>query len=364
MRFMRAWICSLVMAATLLGWAQEPHADTSPESGQPATWQLEAWDPPLDYRSPSRRIDYTPLARAARKWTVCAAYPHLKDSYWLSVNYGMVDEARRLGVALRVVEAGGYPNVERQRAQVRECVAAGADVLVLGTVSFSGLSDLVVDLAENIPVVAAVNDIADDGISAKAGVSWIELGKRTGELLAGLHPQGTGSAKVAWFPGPYGAGWTAFVEQGFSAAVAGSAVDVVVTKWGDTGTEIQLNLIEEALEAHPDIDYIVGSAVTAEAAVSILRSKGLTGRIKVVADYFTHGVFRGVKRGKIVAAPTDFPVLQGRLAIDQAVRALEGKLQVVHAGPAIVMVTPDNIDRVGTENSLAPAWFAPVFSVE
>jgi periplasmic protein TorT len=352
---LRALIGMLAMAAAGLGAAQQASAET---------WRLETWDPPFDYTRPSRVIDYAPLERASRKWTICAAYPHLKDSYWLSVNYGMVDEARRLGVALNVVEAGGYPNLERQRAQVRDCVAAGADVLVLGTVSFSGLSDLVTEVAQAIPVVAAVNDIADDGISAKSGVSWIELGRRTGELLAGLHPKGTAPVNVAWFPGPRGAGWTAFVEEGFNRAVAGSAVDVVVTKWGDTGTEIQLNLIEEAIEEHPDIDYIVGSAVTAEAAVSILRAKGLSEDIRVVADYFTHGVFRGVKRGKIVAAPTDFPVLQGRLAIDQAVRALEGTLDVVHAGPAIVMVTPDNINEVGTEESLAPAWFSPVFTLE
>jgi protein TorT len=354
---LRAWMGMLAVAvsAAALGAAQGLRADS---------WRLETWDPPFDFTRPSRVIEYAPLERASRKWTICAAYPHLKDSYWLSVNYGMVDEARRLGVALNVVEAGGYPNLERQRAQVRDCVAAGADVLVVGTVSFSGLSDLVTEVAKDIPVVAAVNDIADDGISAKSGVSWVELGRRTGELLAGLHPKGTDPVSVAWFPGPQGAGWTAFVEEGFSRAVAGSAVDVVVTKWGDTGTEIQLNLIEEALDEHPDIDYIVGSAVTAEAAVSILRAKGLSDRVRVVADYFTHGVFRGVKRGKIVAAPTDFPVLQGRLAIDQAVRALEGTLDVVHAGPAIVMVTPDNIDEVGTEGSLAPAWFSPVFTVE
>ena len=352
---LRVWIGLFVMAAAVLVEAKAGHTDS---------WRLESWNPPFDFRNPPRTIEHTPLERASRKWTICAAYPHLKDSYWLSVNYGMVDEARRLGVALNVVEAGGYPNLERQRAQVRQCVAAGADVLVLGTVSFSGLSDLVVELAEHVPVVAAVNDIADDGISAKAGVSWVELGKRTGELLAGLHPKGTEPVKVAWFPGPQGAGWTAFVEEGFSQAVSDSAVEVVVTKWGDTGTEIQLNLIEEALEERPDIDYIVGSAVTAEAAVSILRAKGLTGQIGVVADYFTHGVFRGVKRGKIIAAPTDFPVLQGRLAIDQAVRILEGTLTVAHAGPAIVMVTPDNIDEVGNEESLAPASFSPVFTLE
>ena len=300
---------------------------------EPAPWQLERWTPPFDYRSPSEVIDYQPLDAASRKWRLCASYPHLKDSYWLSVNYGMVEEAQRLGVAFKLVEAGGYPNLERQRSQIEDCVASGADALIVGAVSFEGLSDTIEEIARDIPVVAAVNDIADRGISAKSGVSWVALGARTGELLARLHPAGSPPVKVAWFPGPAGAGWVAFVEEGFRGAIADSAIDVVLTKWGDTGKEIQLILIEEALEERPDIDYIVGSAVTAEAAVSILRARGLTDRIKVVADYFTHAVFRGIKRQRILAAPTDFPVLQGRLAVDQAVRILDGKLTVPHAGP-------------------------------
>ena len=66
----------------------------------------------------------------------CASYPHLKDSYWLSVNYGMVEEARRLGIALTVVEAGGYPNLARQIEQIKQCTAAGkVDILLVGTIS-------------------------------------------------------------------------------------------------------------------------------------------------------------------------------------------------------------------------------------
>ncbi len=139
-----------------------------------STWLLETWSTPYDYQSPSTTIRYAPLAAASRKWRICAAYPHLKDSYWLSVNYGMVEEARRLGVALRVVEAGGYPNLARQIEQVRDCTADGAaDILVLGTVSFEGLTETVLEVAERIPVVSVVNDIADPGISTK--VSALEL---------------------------------------------------------------------------------------------------------------------------------------------------------------------------------------------
>jgi protein TorT len=349
----REFACATALAVGLLGMADAALA-----------WTLDAWDPPFSYDSPKTVREYAPVERANRPWRLCASYPHLKDSYWLSVNYGMVEEAERLGVALRVVEAGGYPNLERQRRQIEDCVAEGADALIVGTVSYDGLSDLVERLAARMPVVAAVNDIDNRGIAAKSGVSWVDMGYAIGAYFAAMHPKGSAPVRVAWFPGPRGAGWVGFVERGFQAAMAESSAEIVVTKWGDTGTEIQLLLIEEALEGHPDIDYIIGSAVTAEAAVSVLRARGLTGRIGVLADYFTHAVYRGIKRGKIIAAPTDSAVIQGRLAVDQAVRSLQGDLTVPHAGPRITIVDAATIDRFDLESSLAPAWFSPTFVVE
>ena len=326
-------------------------------------WELEVWSEPFDFQSPSHRVLYEPIRQASRKWRICASYPHLKDSYWLSVNYGMVEEARRLGVALRVVEAGGYPNLERQIAQITDC-AAQADILALGAVSFDGLTETVTAIAERIPVIAVVNDIADPGISAKAAVSWITMGRRIGEHLAALHPRGSPPVTVAWFPGPRESQWAYFVEEGFSEALAESSAEIVVRKWGDTGREIQLLLVEEALEEHPEVDYIVGSAVTAGAAVSVLRARGLTGRIKVLADYFTHAVYRGIKRERILAAPTDFPTLQGRLGVEMAVRVLENRLDFPHAGPLIKLVDQRFLQELGPGDSLAPASFAPTFIVE
>jgi protein TorT len=327
------------------------------------SWSVDAWSPPFDYAGKPARVEYQPLEHAAKPWRICASYPHLKDSYWLSVNYGMVEQARRLRIALHVVEAGGYPNLERQIGQVREC-AKHADALVLGTVSYNGLTATIREIAAQMPVIAAVNDVNDDGITAKAGVSWIGMGAAVGRYFAERHPKGSPPVKVAWFPGPQGAGWVTFVEAGFRPAIADSAADIVAVKWGDTGFEVQLLLIEEVLEEHPDIDYIIGSAVTADAAVSLLRAKGLTGRIEILSDYFTHGTFRAIKRGKVLAAPTDSPVLQGRIAIDQAVRALEGSLTIIHAGPSIEVVDRSSIDKVRIEESLAPAWFKPTFDVE
>ncbi|MGE0239916.1 MAG: TMAO reductase system periplasmic protein TorT [Parvibaculaceae bacterium] len=338
-------------------------AAAMPPAAAQETWPVDKWTPPFDYGGEAQAYSYAPLDVATRPWRICASYPHLKDSYWLSVNYGMVEQARRLNVRLKVVEAGGYPNLERQKSQIAEC-AGTADALIVGTVSFDGLTPLIRKLAQRMPVIAAVNDVNDAGITAKSGVSWIAMGKAIGDYFARLHPKGQRPVKVVWFPGPRGAGWVAFVEQGFRAAVAASSADIVAVKWGDTGFEAQLLLLEEVLEEHPDIDYVIGSAVTADAAVSLFRARGLSGRVGILADYFTHSTYRAIKRGKVIAAPTDSPVLQGKIALDQAVRALEGSLAVRHVGPQIEIVDQASLAEIDIDQSLAPASFVPVFEVK
>lgn len=328
------------------------------------TWPLDVRAVPFDYSSPAIATDYQPLDKAARKWRICVAYPHLKDAYWLGVNYGMVQEATQLGVAFRLVEAGGYPNLERQIAQIKACIASGADALIVGTVSMDGLTPTLVEIARSIPVIAAVNDIADAGITAKSGVSWREMGRAAAEVIAQSHPKGSAAVRLAWFPGTKGAGWVRFVEEGFRDGLADSSAEIIAVKYGDTGREIQLNLVEEVLDAFPDIDYLVGSGPMAEAAVSILRERGLADRIGIVSDYMTPAVLRGIKRGKILAAPDDFPVMQGKLAIEQAVRALQGSLTVRHAGPRIKTITAANVAMMDQDGTVAPASFIPVFDLK
>lgn len=329
-----------------------------------AAWDLVAWDPPFNYQGSIRSLAYEPITETSSAWRLCVTYPHLKDPYWLSVNYGMVEEVKRLGINMTVLEAGGYPQLSTQIQQLKHCEQAASDAILVGTVSFNGLSPSIRRIAQTIPVIAAVNDIENIGISAKAGVSWYSMGQKVGAYLAQRHPtKGTKEAKVAWFPGPKESGWVQFIDAGFRDAIKGSGVSIVAVKWGDTGKEIQRNLVQEVLEESSDFDYIVGTALTADAAVSELLNRKLRGEINIISTYFTHNVFRGIKRGHILAAPTDSPVLQGRLAVDQAVRILEGQLTEPHLSPRILMIDQQNVSQFNTTDSLAPASFWPTYEV-
>jgi len=109
-------------------------------------------------------------------------------------------------------------------------------------------------------------------------------------------------------------------------------------------------------------DYI--SLSNFEAAQGLIRERGLRGKVDLLAFYMTPGVYTGIKRGFILAAPADSMVVQGRIAIDQAVRILEGKEYVKHVGPKIFVVDPQNINDVSRENILPPEGYKPVFSVK
>ena len=40
-------------------------------------------------------VDYVPLEQAAEPWNICVLFPHMKDSFWVAVAYGIVEEATR-----------------------------------------------------------------------------------------------------------------------------------------------------------------------------------------------------------------------------------------------------------------------------
>lgn len=321
-------------------------------------------EPPFAADGKSVDVTYVPLDKASKPWNICVSFPHMKDAYWLGVDYGVAEEAKRLGVKMNLFEAGGYTELDKQISQIEDCVAAGAQAVVIGAISADGLNNLVSEIhKKNIPVIDVINGISSPDISAKSLVSFYTMGSEAGAYLAKKHPAGSEEVEVGWFPGPAGAGWVSAANQGFLDAVKGSAVKVLEPKFGDTGKEVQLKLVEDALQANPNIRYIAGTAVTAEAAQGVIRERGLQGKVDLLSFYMTPGVYEGIKRGFILASPADSMVIQGRIAVDQAVRILEGKDYIKHVGPKIFVVDPSNIKDVSPTNILPPDGYKPVFNV-
>ena len=96
-------------------------------------------------------------------------------------------------------------------------------------------------------------------------------------------------------------------------------------KFGDLGVAVQLGLIENALEAYPDMNVIWGCAPAAEAAIGAAAQAGKKGRAHHVLRRKS-GDAQALQKGEILGFATQYPVMQGRIAIDTAVRVLKRKI--------------------------------------
>jgi ABC-type sugar transport system, periplasmic component len=368
-RFPAYLITSTALALSLAACGTSSSTEATPDGATTEPTAAKSWAPVkvdvwADFAMDSERskADYTPLTKAEKAWNICVSVPHMKDAYWLGFNYGVAEQAREEGVNMTMVEAGGYENLAKQIQQIEDC-AQNADALVIGAISYDGLNSTVDRLAaDGKPVIDVVNGMSSDKITAKSLVSFSDLAAITADWV--IKDSKGQPVKVAWFPGPSGAGWAEDGEKGFKAKLAGSQVQIVETKWGDTGKDAQSRLIEDVLAAHPDINYIIGTAVTAEAAGPILRDRSLGDKIRVAGYYFTPGTYTGIQRDTVQAAPSDSTVLQGRIGIDQAVRALEKKEFMKHVGPELVMVTKDTLSAFDLTTTLAPEGWSPTFQVK
>ncbi len=331
--------------------------------------KVDVWVPPFNIERKRVQRLYVPLDKAQKPWNICLSIPHLKDAYWLAVNYAAVDEARRLGVNLNIYQAGGYNRLELQRKQVKQCLQDGVDGLILSAISANGLNDLIKTAKEmGVPVVDLVNGIDSPDISARDAIDFYDAGYQTGLYLKKLNSDTKRKIRVAWFPGPQGAAWSAAGDEGFKAALEGSNIKIVASRMGDTGKTVQAGLIKEVLQqlgsnVADKLDYIVGTTVTAEAAVGIVRKRGLQDEVRIISYYYGPGVHKGIQRGTIVAAATDSQAVQARMAVDTMVRILEGHSYYRQAGPIVQMIDRERIQFWDETTTLAPRGFRPIFSV-
>ncbi|MFD1210494.1 TMAO reductase system periplasmic protein TorT [Arthrobacter sp. GCM10027362] len=313
---------------------------------------------------------YTPLpAGSAEGKTICALVPHVKDPYWLGIDEALVSEAKRSGASLQVYEAGGYTEISKQIDQLSNCVAGGADAVLIGAVSNEALNNKIDEItAQGIPVIDMINGVTTTSVSGRALFDYCTLGGNLGKHLKEVGEP----VKAVWFPGPAGVGSLEQLMSCFKEQTAGSDVELLGVQYGDTGKDAQLDLVENALEAYPQMNYILGSATTVDAATGPLTERGLKDKIKTASYYFTPEVASLLKSGGATCSSAGNDLILAKVALDMAARTLTGEPLVGggHIGtPANVICGPaagkkwNNLDQLIRELNLPSEGFQPVFSV-
>jgi len=299
--------------------------------------------------------------------------PHLKDSYWVAADYGIVTRSRMLGLHLTLYTAGAYINFGNQRAQLKHLMnVEKVDGIILASLDYQKMDPFVAEVtAAGIPVVALINDIRAAKISAKSMVSFYNMGYLAGKFV--MVDAGRRNIKVAFFPGPLQSGWAPDTYQGFVCAINEMKADdqrvtILEPLYGDTRPEVQrLRLGTLNQVPNQGVDYIVGNAVAAVEAVTYLQeNRQVHPQAKIVATYITPTVYEQIQKGMIQAAPSDQIISQCFIAVDMLVKLLNGQKPGVdfpfRASPHIPLITPRNIDLYAYEDLFGERGFVTVFN--
>lgn len=318
----------------------------------------------VDEKNPTAVYKPLPAGALTKPWKLCVAFPHMKDAYYVAKDYGVMIEAKRQNISATIMAANGYDDVAGQIQQIEDCVAAGGNAVLVNAVSKSGLNGMIEELArKGVPVLDLGNGVTTDKIAAAALAQYYYAGATAGKYLAETYPAGSGKKKMVWLAGPAGSQWVEDAVKGMKEAIAGSDVDLVKVIYGDTGKATQMKLIEDALQTYPDLTIIGGVAPAIEGAMEIVKERGLKDK-KLIAFYSTPPIEQAVRDGIVMATVNDNNLLGSRISVDQALRLLEGKLEVKVASRKFSIIDGKNVNTYDRTTLLAPEGFKPVFKID
>ena len=311
-------------------------------------------------------LDYVPLEKAAKKWHICILFPHLKDTSWVIQNSGIMREAARLGVKATLFQAGGYTELNKQLSQFDDCIALGVDAMVIAPISEGGLRLKIEEAAaKGIVMVGLTNPIRDAPVNAAVFADYDADSEVAGRALVKYFESvGKTSARVIDFSGVPGSGWAEDAASGWDRAFEGTGVVILEHKYGETGKTHQLKLIEDAIQAWDDIDAFVGVGVMAEVAPDVLEETGLSDQIVVAAWHLTEGVLRGIKNGTILGAAAGPQAIEPAIALDMAVRLLEGQTVPKRIREIPTWITKEYMENEDMSPFVPPKGWKVQFTVE
>ena len=81
--------------------------------------------------------NFAMTGRASKPWRIAYLFPHIKDPYWIGCSYGVIGQARRLGITADIFPADGCNDLVGQLRKMDEVIAAKYDAIVISPISLT-----------------------------------------------------------------------------------------------------------------------------------------------------------------------------------------------------------------------------------
>ncbi|MEU1160320.1 substrate-binding domain-containing protein [Streptomyces sp. NPDC005921] len=264
----------------------------------------------------------------------------LNNPFFVQIRSGAQAEAKKQGVDLTVTDAQN--DASQQANQLQNFTSSGLGAIIVNPVDSDAASNSVkaADKAD-IPVVAVdrgVNNARTATLVASDNIAGGELAAKTVAEKLGGH------GKIVILQGQAGTSAARERAQGFANGLkAYPGIQVVAQQPADFDRTKGLDVMSNLLQAHPDVQGVIAANdEMALGAIKALGSKAGTS-VPVVGFDGTPDGLAAVKKGTMYASVAQQPSQLGKIAVDNALKAIQGKSVESAVKVPVKVITKDNV---------------------
>ncbi|MEU9380747.1 substrate-binding domain-containing protein [Streptomyces sp. NPDC048279] len=264
----------------------------------------------------------------------------LNNPFFVQIRSGAQAEAKKLGVDLTVTDAQN--DASQQANQLQNFTSSGLGAVIVNPVDSDAASNSVKAANKaDIPVIAVdrgVNNARTDALVASDNVTGGELAAKTiGDKLGG-------HGKIVILQGQAGTSAARERAQGFANGLkAFPGIQVVAQQPADFDRTKGLDVMSNLLQAHPDVQGVI--AANDEMALGAIKALGSKAgkSVSVVGFDGTPDGLTAVKNGTLYASVAQQPSQLGKIAVDNALKAIQDKKVASTIKVPVKVVTKENV---------------------
>lgn len=245
----------------------------------------------------------------------------LNNPFFVTMKEGAEKKANELGYDLIVLDSNNDASTER--ASIEDLVQQEVSVILINPTDSDAVGNAIkVANDANIPIITVDRNASSGDVVTHIASDNVAGGKMAGEYIL---DQLGGKGKLVELQGIPGASATRDRGEGFHQAVDNKdGVEVVSSQSAEFDRQKGLNVMENIIQATPEFDAVF--AHNDEMALGALQAlKNANKDVIIVGFDGTDDAVKAVEDGDMLATVAQQPDLMGSLAVDYAVKHMDGE---------------------------------------
>ena len=264
--------------------------------------------------------------QGSKKKTIAVIPKGTAHLFWVTVHQGADDAGKEFGVEILWNGPAQETDYGRQLEIIDSMINRHVDGIVVAATEKKVLNQsLARAKSMGIPVTVFDSGVDSDDYISFVATNNYEAGQLGARKLASLVGD---KGKVAVVKNAPGSASTVERELGFTDAMAKEfpGIKIVATQFGMSDRAKAMNVTENMLTAHPEVNGLFASCEPMSVGASqALKSRSLAGKVRLVGFDSSEGLEADMKSGVIDALVVQDPHKIGYEAVKTIVDKLNGK---------------------------------------